>query len=77
MMPKSVADDLKNGSAVHAKVYDGTICYVDIVDFVALISKLSPKQVTGLLDQLYGFAFLCILFFHCCIYANMACWHVK
>ena len=58
-MPKSVVDDLKKGSGVYAKMYDGTICYVDIVGFVALISRLSPQQVTSLLDQLYGFALLC------------------
>ena len=56
MLPRSVAEDLKAGKEVKAEYFDNvSICYLDIVGFVALISKCTPLQVVQLLNSLYGY----------------------
>ena len=56
MLPRSIAEDLKMGKEVKAEYFDNvSICYLDIVGFVALISKCTPLQVVQLLNSLYGY----------------------
>ncbi len=58
MLPRSVADDLKTGREVRTETFDNvSIVYLDIVGFVAMISKLTPIQVVELLNALYGSVF--------------------
>uniref|UniRef100_A0AC35UGM0 Guanylate cyclase n=1 Tax=Rhabditophanes sp. KR3021 TaxID=114890 RepID=A0AC35UGM0_9BILA len=53
MIPKSIADDIKNGKPPEAMHYENTtIMYSDIVGFTSLCSKLEPMEVVNLLDGL-------------------------
>ena len=53
-MPPSIVDDVKKGKDVLVEYYDAaTICFIDIVKFVALISDFTPVQVVTLLNSLY------------------------
>ena len=54
-MPKPVAKMLRRGVEVSPTHFQSvTICYIDIVGFMAIISRLNPVQVTSLFNQLYG-----------------------
>ena len=53
-MPPSIVADVKKGKDVQVDYYDAvTICFIDIVKFVALISDYTPVQVVTLLKGLY------------------------
>ena len=55
IMPKPVAKMLRRGVEVSPAHFQSvTICYIDIVGFMAIISRLKPVQVTSLFNQLYG-----------------------
>ena len=54
MVPESVALQIKNGQETTKYFSHVTIAYVDIVDFVALVSTLKPIQVASMLKRLYG-----------------------
>ena len=45
---------MKQGKDVQVEYFDAvTICYIDIVKFVAMIANYSPVQVVTLLNRLY------------------------
>ena len=54
ILPPTVVDDIKKGKIVQVEYFDAvTICFLDIVKFVAMISDYSPAQVVILLNNLY------------------------
>ena len=55
IMPKPVAKIMRDSQQVAPAHFEkATICYIDLVGFMAVISRLEPFQVTNLLDCLYG-----------------------
>ena len=55
IMPRPVAKIMKSGREVAPAYYNSaTICYIDIVGFMAIISSLKPVQVTDMFKLLYG-----------------------
>lgn len=61
MLPKSVAELLKQQRKVHAEFYDGvSIYFSDIVSFTTLSAKSSPNEIINLLNALYGIFDSCI-----------------
>ena len=54
ILPATVVDDIKKGKNVHVDYFDAvTICFLDIVKFVAIIAELTPCQVIKLMNNLY------------------------
>ncbi|KAJ3036266.1 hypothetical protein HDV00_002922 [Rhizophlyctis rosea] len=54
MLPRYVADTLKNGVEVEPKDFECiTILYSDIVQFTNLTAKSRPQQIVNLLNRLY------------------------
>ena len=54
ILPPTVVDDIKKGQIVQVEYFDAvTICFLDIVKFVAMIAELTPVQVVTLLNNLY------------------------
>ena len=54
ILPPTVVDDIKKGNIVQVEYFDAvTICFLDIVKFVAMIAELTPYQVVTLLNNLY------------------------
>ena len=54
MLPKQVADKLRQGQTVGAQEYDAcTIYFSDIVGFTNICSASTPIQVVELLNKLY------------------------
>ncbi|XP_070553696.1 atrial natriuretic peptide receptor 1-like [Ptychodera flava] len=55
MLPKQVAEKLKNGQSLDAEAFDDvTIFFSDIVGFTALSAVSTPMQVVNLLNSLYS-----------------------
>ena len=54
ILSPTVVDDIKKGKIVQVEYFDAvTICFLDIVKFVAMIAELTPVQVVTLLNNLY------------------------
>lgn len=54
MLPRSVAEELKNSEQVDAEQYsESTIFFSDIVDFTVISAHSSPLQVVDMLNGLY------------------------
>ncbi|KAI0240857.1 Atrial natriuretic peptide receptor 1 [Lamellibrachia satsuma] len=54
ILPRSIAEQLKNGQSVAPEVYDNvTIYFSDIVGFTPLSARLNPMGVVDLLNNLY------------------------
>ena len=54
ILPPTVVDDIKKGKIVQVEYFDAvTICFLDIVKFVAMIADYSPVQVVTFLNNLY------------------------
>ncbi|XP_070179554.1 atrial natriuretic peptide receptor 2-like [Littorina saxatilis] len=54
MLPRVVAEKLKNGQTVPAELYEGvTVFFSDIVGFTSLASASSPFEIVDLLNDLY------------------------
>ena len=54
MLPRTVADKLRQGRNIDAENYNGcTIYFSDIVGFTTLSGSSTPLQVVALLNKLY------------------------
>ncbi len=54
MLPKTVADELRQGHTVAAETFSScTIYFSDIVGFTSLCGASTPLEVVALLNKLY------------------------
>jgi class 3 adenylate cyclase/NAD(P)-dependent dehydrogenase (short-subunit alcohol dehydrogenase family) len=55
VLPKPIAERLKNGEATIADSFDeATVLFADIVDFTPFAARLSPKEVVAILDIVFS-----------------------
>ena len=55
VLPRSIAERLKTQTETIADSFSSaSILFADVVDFTPMAEKLTPAQVVGLLDQLFG-----------------------
>ena len=55
MLPLQVAEQLKSGQNVTAEQFESvTVFFSDVVNFTQICAKISPMEVTKLLNRLYG-----------------------
>lgn len=53
MLPPHVFENLKQDKAITDTLTDCTILYADIVGFTSWSSNKSPKQIIGMLSELF------------------------